>query len=326
VRTIAIALLSLAACIDEFQGSNVQIDLAETTPVQTVIGATPRDGELPNNIHFTLYAIKDSAEATSIFELQRFEIHRVTDPSSPCFIDVGEHVPFPGLHVSQYVAEMQKKTGITDLANPPAAATEADKIDMATATQRYRNVVALASAAGLKAVTSASEAGYPAVAANCTDTNGIPPPMCTDEASNARRLAACQAAWDADPNLFEGTDRVLTKPLGGTTYGYVDIMQSPINFAPVGGAQFFVDETLNDVDGYAVYWQYDDANHDGKPDYPAGTPVDEMNDLGVQLLFGRPTQPTRGVIHSHMTSPDPLAPYTADLAVFPDLAQDDVHF
>ena len=325
MRTIAIALLSLAACIDEYQGSNVQIDLAELTPVQAEVGATPRDGELPNNIHFSLYAFKETADTGSLFELQRFEIHRVTDPSSPCFIDVGEHVPFPGLHVSQYIPMMQQRTGITDLANPPAGATEQQKIDMATATQRYRNVVALASDAGLKAITTASSGGYPSVAANCTDTNGIPPPMCTDDASNARRLAACEAAWAADPNLYEGTDRVLTKPLNGTTYGYVDITQSPINFAPVGGAQFFVRTTLTDIDGYALYWQYDDANNDGQPDYPASVPPAERTDLGVLLLFGRPTQPTRGVIHSHMTS-FVIPNLTAELAVFPDLAQDDVHF
>jgi hypothetical protein len=326
VRTIAIALLSLAACIDEFQGSNVQIDLAETTPVQAVVGATPRTGELPNNIHFTLYAFKETADVGSLFELQRFEIHRVTDLSSPCFIDVGERVPFPGLHVSQYIPKMQEKTGITDLANPPAGATEAQKIDMATATQRYRNVVALASNDGLNAVTTASEGGYPAVAANCTDTNGIPPPMCTDDVSNARRLAACQAAWAADPNLYEGTDRVLTKPLNGTTFGYVDITYSPINLAPVGGAQFFSALTLTDVDGYALYWQYDDANHDGMPDYPASVPANERSELGVLMMFGRPTQPTRGVIHSHMVSPNPVETFFADLAVFQDLAQDDVHF
>jgi hypothetical protein len=169
--------------------------------------------------------------------------------------------------------------------------------------------------------------GYPALAANCDDPNGIPPPTCTDDAANARRLAACQAAWDADPTLFEGTDRVLTKPLNGTIFGYVDIAMSPINFAPVGGAQFFVDTTLTDVDGYALYWQYDDANGDGMPDYPSSVPADKRSELGEQVIFGRPSKPTRGVIHSHMTSTS--AEYhlvTADLAVFEDLAQDDVHF
>jgi hypothetical protein len=219
---------------------------------------------------------------------------------------------------------MQEKTGVTDLANPGSASRE-DQIDMATAQQRYNNVLALSSEVGLKAVTSASSGGYGAVAADCNDTNGIPPPMCADDASNARRAAACQAAWDADPMLFEGTDRVLTKPLNGITNGYVNIAMSPINFAPIGGAQFFVDETLDDFDGYAVYWQYDDLNNDGMPDYPASVPANERTELGELMLFGRPEMPTRGVFHVHMTSfvhPS----WSAELAIFGDLSDDDVHF
>ena len=157
--------------------------------------------------------------------------------------------------------------------------------------------------------------------------------MCTDAAANLRRLAACQAAWHADatagPDLpgvgyFEGTDRVLTQPLNGVTQGFVD-GRNPVNLAPVGGSQFFVDEILDGFDGFAVYWQYDDADHDGQPDYPASVPVADRSPTGQQLLFGRPTAPTRGVIHVHMTNLiQPLL--TAEVAIFADLGSDDVQF
>lgn len=328
MRTIAIALLSLAGCIDEYQGSNVQIDLAEPFPIQATVGATPRTGELPNNVHFRLYAFREYVNESgdtvgSLFELQRFETHRVTDLTSPCFIDTGPNVPFSGLHVSRFIPKMQEKTGITDLANPGNASRE-NQIDMATAQHRYNKVLVLASDVGLKVVTSHSVGGYPAVAANCTDPNGIPPPMCDDAESNKRRDAACAAAWDADPLLFEGTDRVLTKPLNGIANGYVNIAMSPINFAPIGGAQWFLDETLDDFDGYAIYWQFDDANSDGMPDYP-GSWTGERTKFGELMMFGRPEMPTRGRLHVHMRSfVNPS--WTAELAIFADLAQDDVHF
>ncbi len=329
MRTLALALLSLAGCIDEFRGSNVQIDLSTPTPAQAPLGTTPSADELPGNIHFTLYAFKEYTNTSgmtvgSLFELQRFEIHRAVELSSPCYIDVGEHVPFPGLHVSQFYDVMKMKNGIDDIANPPASATERQKTEVATALQRSRNVDKLAADGGPKAVTSVSDGAYPPVAASCTDTNGIPPPMCTDDASNARRLAACQAAWSSDKNYYEGTDRILTLPLNGTVAGFVTGI-NPVNLGDIGGAQFFVDEALDDFDGYAIYWQYDDANHDGMPDYPASVPAADRNDLGVPFLYGKPDKVTRGVIQAHMTNQTNPS-LTAELAIFAGLDDDDVHF
>jgi hypothetical protein len=212
------------------------------------------------------------------------------------------------LHVSEYATKIAEDTGIADIANPPANATEEQKQRMATAVQRMRNVAALGGATGLKVVTSVSTAGYPGVAPACTGAGSlIPPSNCTDEASNQLRLTLCQAAWSADPNLFEGTDRVLTAPLNGVTRGMV-LGLNPINMAPVGGAGFFVDESLDNVDAYAIYTQ-----------------VDGMDTPGTQLFFGRPTMPTRGVSHVHLTSP--LSPQlTSEMAVFANLGEDDVHF
>jgi hypothetical protein len=328
VRKLAIALFALAGCIDEFSGSELQIDFSPDTPVQASAYRAALPGELPNNIHFTLYAFDEVAgdggmTTGYVFAIQSFEIHRVVDVDSPCFIDVGEHVPIEGLHVSQYANEIMKKYGFTDVTMPPAGATEQQKVEVATALVRQNNVQLMAGAMGPKAIGSASSGSYPAVAADCNDTNGIPPPDCVDAAANQRRLEKCQAAWNDDPALFEGTDRVLTSPLNGTTYGMV-VGMNPVNLGYIGGSAFFVDESLADFDGYAIYWQYDDANGDGDPDYPAGFPDADKTDLGTLYLYGRAETPTRGVLHVHMTSP--VSAVTAEIAIFPDIDHDTVHF
>lgn len=329
MRKLAIALFALAGCIDEFSGSELQIDFSPDTPVQASAYRAALPGELPNNIHLTLYAFDEVADDSGmttgyVFAIQSFEIHRVVDLDSPCFIDVGEHVPIEGLHVSQYANEIMKKNGFTDATMPPAGATEKQKTEVATALDRQENVELMAGTAGPKIIASASTGGYPAVAADCNDTNGIPPPDCVEPAANQRRLEKCQAAWDADPALFEGTDRVLTLPLNGTTYGTV-VGTNPVNMGGyIGGSAFFVDESLADFDGYAIYWQYDDANGDGDPDYPAGFPEEDKTELGTLYLYGRAETPTRGVLHVHMTSP--ISAVTAELAIFPNIDQDTVHF
>jgi hypothetical protein len=307
-RRSLIYVALLAGCVENFDGSNVQIDLNPATPPQAPQGRPPQDRELPTNGHFRLYGIDEVPEGDALFELRRFEIHRVVDLTSPCFIDVGPNVPFPGLHVSQFERRMSERTGITDIAAPPPGATMEQQIEQATAVQRMRNVQALAGGAGVKVVTSASASVYPDVDAACGG-GGLPPPTCIDDESNARRLAICRQAWDRDPLLFEGTDRVLTSPLGGTTFGFV-VGLNPVTPTPVGGAQLFVDDALDRVDEYAIYFQMD-----GVEDAP-----------GMLFLTGRPfAGATRGVTHVHLESP--LLPgVAAELAIFADLDEDDVHF
>jgi hypothetical protein len=308
VRSVYLcALAALCGCVDGFRGSNVQIDMSFATPAQASQGLTPRANQLPPNSHYRLYSIKEETDRENTFEVQRFEVHAIIDPLSPCFIDAGEHVPFPGLHVTQYKAKVEEVTGITDIANPPPGTTEEQRIDAATAIQRMSNIAALSGDTGIKVVTSASASEYPAVDADCTGS-GLPPRTCIDEASNARRLRLCRVAWDADPLLYEGTDRVLTAPLNGTTFGFV-VGLNPINLAPVGGAQFFVDEALGGTDEYAIYFQTDGVE----------------DNLGTLMLSGRPESPTRGVRHVHMTS-QLSANINADLAVFEDLGEDDTQF
>jgi hypothetical protein len=315
----------LAGCVDEFSGSNVQFDFAPAMPAQAPVGQMPKPTELPTNIHYTLYAFQEDATAGRLFKVQDFEIHKIVDLGSPCFIDVGAHVPHPGLHVTQYANVIEKDTGIADPTMPPPPGTTMQQdIEAATAFQRWADVQALAGDSGIKAVSDASTAVYDAVAADCTDTTKIPPPTCTDDASNKQRLDMCQAMWKANPSYFEGTDRVLTAPLDGTVHGMVD-GQNPVNLAPTGGVQFFVDSALDGFDGFAVYWQFDDANADGMPDYPAGFPDADKSQAGQLMLFGKPTMPTRDVIHVHMTNPQSPS-IIAELAIFANLDQDNTNF
>ena len=102
MRAFLAIALAAAGCIDSFHGSNVQFDFAQTMLVQASPGATPNANQLPSDVHFTFYAIENTPTSSSLFAVQQFEIHRIVDLSSPCYIDVGAHVPFPGLHVSQY--------------------------------------------------------------------------------------------------------------------------------------------------------------------------------------------------------------------------------
>ena len=304
VRAALIVLVGATGCVDAFHGSNVQLDLSPATAAQASQGVMPGATQLPANAHYVLYGIQQDADRERLFALQTFEVHMLVDLGSPCFIDVGERVPHPGLHVSQYGAKIAEDTGIPDFRAPPATATEQQKIDATTAAQRMINITALAT--GMKVVTSASTSTYGDVAPDCAQP-GIPPATCTDDASNARRLALCQAAWDADPALWEGTDRVLTAPLAGTTFGMVDGV-NPVNSAPVGGAQFFVDEDLDHIDAYALYAQPDGGE-------------------GTLLLYGLAADATvtRGVRHVSLTSQTQPA-LSAQLAIFSDLDEDDVHF
>jgi len=325
--------IAAGGCVDEFRGSNLEIDIRPQTapsatsmgssdfPVQAHVVGAPGVNEVPANTHFTLYAIPDPANPAGAFEIARFELHRLVDLTSPCFIDVGDHVPHPGLHVTQFAKKIGEDTGITDIANPPPGATETQKIEAATALERQDNVAKmtgdLASAdgmtTGIRAITSASPGSYPAVATSCNGpANEIPPATCTDDASNQLRLKVCQEAWSADPSLFEGTDRVLTAPLNGRTFGLVD-GENPVNNAPIGGAQFYVSDPLINIKAYAIYAQGDGST-----------------DLGTRLVASIAlTSATRGVTHVTLAGAGPVMggpPLIALMSVFSDLGSDNVHF
>lgn len=332
--------LLASACVDEFKGANIQVDFGPAVPAQVRGGVAPlpMNLQLPSVTHYRLYGIRETRDNTGAVlsstytELQRFEIHRIVEADSPCFMEP-EAARYPGLHASKYEERIKEDTGITDITAPPAAATEEQLIDVATAIQRSENIneltvnpavhppsEGLKFFGGLKAVTSASPAQYPAMGTTCADANPsidrslVPPPTCTDDESNKIRLEVCNKFWAQNPDFYEGTDRVLTEPLGGTYFGIVT-GQSPINDAILGGTQFFVEDPVIDYDAFAVHI------------VPDGTPDGEM--AGTMLVQGRPSSSTRGVIRGQLL-PAALNDSTMFLvtpfAIFSDLGGDDVHF
>ncbi len=351
---LVFALLSTTACVEQFEGSNLQIDFGPFVPAQALPGTAGLPGglELPSITHYRLWGIVQTRDTTGAViasdytELQRFEIRRIVELRSPCFIDP-EGARFPGLHVTGFVNRMKSETGIQDIAAPPAGATEEDKIDMATALQREININAFGSNpnpttmpptfGGLKAVTSVSTARYPALAPACIEDNPsvdqslIPPLTCIGDESNKLRLQACQKFWNANPGFYEGSDRILTEPLAGEYFGVVTGV-NPLNGAFLGGTQFFIDRIGTDYNAFSLTYQFDDQNGDGTPDLPQGFPAPPIppgapTDYGSQLLSGVASQPTRGVIRSRMEINGGTSPAVyGQLAIFSDIGDDNVHF
>lgn len=340
---VALALVApTAACVEPFRGSNVQMDFAMGVQTNARPGATPQPDQPPGDTHYELYAAdlvyqtnpdgsvvidasgQPKIDRTYLFKVKEFKIRPAIDTSSPCFIDLAD-TRFPGIHVTQYAAAVRAATGITD---PFASGQDReDVIDVLTADRRHDNLDAIE--ATLKAVTSHANFRYPATSGACAGATGddpqlIPPPTCFDEASNARRLALCQALWDQHPGFYEGSDKVFTLPLSGQFFGMVEGM-NPVNNGFVGGSSFFVEDNLITAEAFLLNWQYDDLDNDGAPDFPPSLPVAERSATGFPYLAGEPERLVRGVLSVpmvHASNPR----LSANVAIFYDLDDDDVHF
>jgi hypothetical protein len=315
--------VAVGGCVDGFEGSNVQIDFSQK------IG---EDGPLlaPADTYYTLYAVDRVFDETTgvqtaeyLFAVHDFELVDAIDTDSPCAIDIAGS-PYPGLHITRFADKEMEQTGVTDPYQQGQDPRSVQRV--LTAMQRVTNAIALQT---VDAVTSTSLASYPGVAPGCVeDTPGldpalIPPASCIGDASNTRRLAVCDAFWTANPLHYEGNDKVLTAPLGGELYGFVQ-GQNPLNGATLGGSQIFVDEVL-DFDAYAINWQFKDHDGDGMPDYPASFPVESRTPTGVPFVSGEPEVRTRGVINVPMQSlADPSI--SANMAIFADIGNDPVQF
>lgn len=348
----AAAVVAASGCVESFPGSNLQIDFSEATPIS---GGDDPDGlQAPADTYFAFYAVQHiededgNVTQSYLFEVDRFDIRPVIDVSSPCFIEL-EDAAYPGLHVTQYAEEVREdicdrlglpRTCFPDPLDPPVGASEGDVTDVLGADIRMDNLGDLQSQ--VKAVTSFSNFRYPDPEPGCDATGDqIPAITCTDDASNAQRLAACKALWATGPDadgdgvidIYEGSDKVMTLPLSGKLYGMVE-GPNPINSGFVGGATIYVDEVLEDFDAYTVHWQFKDYDEDGEPDYPDdffddddgdGEPDHVESPTGYPFMTGPPEARVRGVINARLTSPFSTAAF-AEVAIFPDLSDDDVHF
>lgn len=348
VGVLLLATVGAAACVDAYDGSNVQVDLARGVQLNPRGTEVPEPDQPPVNTHYELFAAdavyKLNADGTPVldgsgqpvidrtylFSVKQFQIRPVIDVASPCLIEL-EDTLYPGLHVTQVGAKVREATGIADPFNANCAATDKacnDKVtDVLNADRRVNNLALYQGA--LKAVTTFANFRYPAIGTACVGMPGadpllIPPATCIDAPSNAQRLSLCRALWKANPDWYEGSDKVFTLPLSGEFFGMVD-GSNPANGGFVGGASFFVDQNLIDLDAYLMNWQYDDLDHDGQPDYPASVPAEERSATGYTYMQGTPRSVARGVITvpmAHPTNPR----ITARVVIFPNLGHDDVHF
>ncbi|MCB9560381.1 MAG: hypothetical protein H6709_06320 [Kofleriaceae bacterium] len=315
----AVASSGLAVgCVEPFSGSHMTIDFSESVPLPARRGTTPTGVQPPADTYFTLYAVDNAYDSDGnvtqsfLFDVQDFELKPLIDLTSPCYIELPsrDEPNFPGLHVSMFLDAVKAKTGIDDPFDPPNGASEGDITDVLDAQVRMANLPDLA--ADVKAVTSKSTFEYPAAIADCNFSGDeIPAPSCMDEASNAQRLRVCQQLWSEHPEFYEGSDRVFTTPLAGKVFGFVE-GTNPINNGFLGGSSLFVDEVLDSFDALTITWKYKD---------------DAMNvdPQGTTFLSGTPEHRVRGVINTHLSSTR-SAQVFAEIAIFPDLGEDDVHF
>ncbi|HVV88688.1 MAG TPA: hypothetical protein VHE35_36840 [Kofleriaceae bacterium] len=330
-----------AACVEPFDGSNIQIDFATAVQTATRPGQVQQQFQPPVGTHYELYAadpvyqLDDQGQPvlgtdglplidrTYMFYVTRFYIRPVIDRSSPCFIEL-EDTSYPGLHVTQFEAKVKEVTGITD---PFAPGLPSEQVtDVLDAIRRNENLERVES--DLKAVTSYDPFHYPAAApaGQCppTDAAAIPDPACRDDASNAQRLKICHQLWRDHPDLYEGSDKVFTLPLNGSYLGMVE-GTNPINGGRVGGSSMLVDVNLVGHGSYSLNWQYDDADGDGTPDFPAELTADQRSAVGYEYMSGTPRVIARDVITVPLKNH--YAPAIgADLAILPNLGHDDVHF
>jgi hypothetical protein len=334
-----------AGCVEPFGGANVQITFESGVQTAAPIGVQPTLGRPPADTMYQLYSIsyelaRDAngdvildtdgepiIDRSFSFHVVDFEVRPHVSLTSPCFIEL-EGDRFPGLHVTEVAAKTRQVTGIADPLNPPTNAEEGDIIDVIGANDRLANLGAIAGS--VKTVTSASTARPPTTDIGCledgtdTDLGLVPPPTCTGDQSNMRRLTLCRAYWEANPTAYEGSDKVFTVPLNGLSFGHVTGL-NPVNNAPLGGTSFLVDFAFVDFDAVAINWQYKDLDQDGQPDFPATLPIEERSLVGFHYMAGEPESRIRGTVSVPLENRI-FPAIAAEATIVPDLGDDDVQF
>ena len=341
--TLVLATALATACVEPFRGSNIQISLQSGVPTPPPEGTDPPLGAPPANTFLSFYAVEFTLQRDDdgdvvldgtgqpiivdsfTFHVTDFELRPIIDTSSPCFIEV-DNTEFPGLHVTQFASRLGMETGIADPLAPPPGTDPGAITDMLDASRRMALLPALQGT--VKALTSASQNRYPALAAACVEDGGdttlIPPPSCIGDESNQVRLDRCRAFWQAHPEHYEGNDKVFTIPLAGDFFGTVDGI-NPVNMGLIGGAGMFTDAVLVELDSLLVNWQFKDLDSDGQPDYPAGTPPEDRSDIGFPFMQGLPVHKTRGVLNVPLQHPT-VTTISGEAVIFPDLGEDEVTF
>lgn len=362
----ALLVIAGGGCVDPFGGAFIEVVFDSNVETPAPLGQTPTGARPPADTHYSFYAVQyeyascdacpggstcdtdvnlclDDTTSRPVvvdsfaFKVVDFEIKPLIATQSPCFIEHPER-PYPGLHATREVNRLALDLGIsldTD-GNPvlPDDVPKNDEIDILTAAARRSFHNQLQNE--VRAVTSFSNALAPGrhpeymTATTCVevdpnvDPNLIPPAQCILDASNARRLELCSRYWDENPEFYEGSDLVFTLPLSGEWRGAVSGINPKNGVGFLDGATFLVEPSLDSFDALLVQWQYKDINGDGAPDYPDSVPAQERSNIGFHYMEGAPVSRTRGVVSVPLSNR--VFTVTGDAAIFPSLAEDDVHF
>jgi hypothetical protein len=292
--------LACAACVDNFTGSKIELLLHGGVDVP---GDTAAGGAPPTDTHYEIWVTRDQAA----FHIVDFEIHPVISTSDPCFIEEAG-ARFAGLHSTQIVKKLVAVA--TDGGRTPTPQDAAD-IELAKIRVGYQPQLE----ATLKVFTL-HEPGL--TQATITQlTADVPPANQIDDASNADRLAKCQAVWRQHPGYYVATDKVLTLPLNGTYYGIVQGMD-PRNQALLGGGSIDVDASFPEFDALRISWDWNDPNDTRKGNYPP-------TNTGHYYMAGPPVMIVRGVINVSLVNEE-FSRIGGEASIFTDLGRDDVHF
>ncbi len=301
VRLGVIALLAAgAACIENYNGSKIELFLHGGVHVPG--DDPPGFGRPPSDTHYELYVVKDDAA----FKVAEFDIGPAIRRGDPCFIEM-EDALFPGLH-STMIVEKLKEAATAD-----GTVTPIEAGDIAVAKIRVANMGALENA--LK-VLSVHEPGLTARIV-AEKTAAIPAPALIDDASNAQRLAACNAFFAEHPGYYVGTDKILTIPINGTYIGLVEA-QDPRNNGLLGGGQIDVPASFPDFDAMRINWNFND------PDDPRRAALSPST-IGWHYMSGKAVRRVRQVINVTLVNQD-FGQITGEVSVYTQLADDDVHF
>jgi hypothetical protein len=299
--TILAVVLAAAGCVENHNGSKVELYLHGGVHVPG--DDPPGNGRPPSDTHYELYVVKDAAA----FKIGEFDVQPVIRRDAPCFIEE-EGARFAGLHSTRIVQKLREAA----LADGNVDEREAG--DLALAASRVANMAALEAA--LKAITL-HEPGLTNQIVT-SRTRDVPPPELIDDASNAARLAACQAIWRDHPGYYVGTDKITTIPLSGVYLGMVDGMD-PRNNVFVGGAAIDSDISFPGFSGLRINWNWNDANDPRRAAYPP-------SNVGYHYMSGDAFQRVRGVWNVSMANRDFGQQISGDAAIYTELGRDDVHF
>jgi hypothetical protein len=294
------AFLLLPACVDNFNGSVIELFLHGGVQVP---GDDPGGfGRPPSDTHYEIYVGKDQ----SVFHVIDFDIRPIIDLANPCFIE-GASARFPGLHSTKIVQK------IVDVAMADGNVDDLEAGDIANAQSRFANMGLLASSLKVLAL---HEAGLTNAALDSLLAT-VPAADMTDDATNAQRLAVCQAIWRQHPGDYVGTDTVLSIPLNGVYYGLVEATD-PRNGSFLGGGSIHSALALDAFDSFRVNWNWNDPADARAASLPPST-------IGYHYMAGKPVQRERGVTNIAIVNDD-FTQIAGDVSIFTNLGEDDVHF